>query len=104
MDIIIPTEICGVFFGQKENEGEMNMKSTGIIRKVDELGRIVLPAELRRTMDICEKDELEIYIDSDRIVLQKFQPSCVFCASKQNLMRYRGKNICQDCIHNMGQD
>ena len=57
------------------------MKSTGIVRKVDELGRIVLPIELRSTLDIAERDELEIYMDNDRIVLQKFEPSCVFCAS-----------------------
>ena len=54
------------------------MKSTGIIRKVDELGRIVLPIELRRTLDISERDELEIYMENDRIILQKFEPACVF--------------------------
>ncbi len=77
------------------------MKSTGIIRKVDELGRIVLPIELRRTLDIMERDELEIYLDHDRIILQKFEPSCIFCGSSHGLVQYRGKNICQDCIHNM---
>lgn len=77
------------------------MKSTGIIRKVDELGRIVLPIELRRTMDIAVKDELEIYMDNNRIILQKFEPACIFCASSRNLVNYRGKNICQDCIANM---
>lgn len=79
------------------------MKSTGIIRKVDELGRIVLPIELRRTLDIAERDELEIYMEGDSIVLQKFEPSCVFCASSQGLLSYRGKNICQDCVRNMGK-
>lgn len=77
------------------------MKTTGIIRKVDELGRVVLPIELRRTMDIAVKDELEIYMDNDRIILQKFEPACIFCASSRNLVNYRGKNICQDCIANM---
>lgn len=77
------------------------MKSTGIIRKVDELGRIVLPIELRRTLDIAVKDELEIYMDNGRIILQKFEPTCIFCASSRNLVTYRGKNICQDCIANM---
>lgn len=77
------------------------MKSTGIIRKVDGLGRIVLPIELRRTMDIAVKDELEIYMDNNRIILQKFEPACIFCASSRNLVNYRGKNICQDCIANM---
>ena len=79
------------------------MKSTGIIRKVDELGRIVLPIELRRTLDIAERDELEIYMEGDRIVLQKFEPSCIFCASGRELVSYRGKNICQECIRSMGK-
>lgn len=79
------------------------MKSTGIIRKVDELGRIVLPIELRRTLDIAERDELEIFMEGDRIVLQKFEPSCVFCASSNGLVTYRGKNICHECIRNMGK-
>lgn len=77
------------------------MKSTGITRKVDELGRIVLPIELRRTLDIAVRDELEIYMESDHIVLQKFEPSCVFCGSSRNLMSYRGKNVCMDCVRNM---
>ena len=79
------------------------MKSTGIIRKVDELGRIVLPIELRRTLDIAERDELEIYMENDRIILQKFEPSCIFCSSSRHLVTYRGKNICQECIRNMGK-
>ena len=57
------------------------MKSTGITRKVDELGRIVLPIEMRRTLDIAERDELEIFVENDRIVLQKYEPSCIFCTS-----------------------
>ena len=77
------------------------MKSTGIIRKVDELGRIVLPIELRRTMDIAERDELEIFIEHDRVVLQKYEPSCVFCGSSQGLRNYRGKNVCQECVEKM---
>lgn len=77
------------------------MKSTGIVRKVDELGRIVLPIELRRIMDIAERDELEIYVEDDRIVLQKFEPSCVFCASVQDLVPYRNKKICRECISKM---
>ena len=62
------------------------MKSTGIVRKVDELGRIVLPIELRRTLDIAEKDALEIYVDGSTIVLKKFRPSCVFCDSSRDLV------------------
>ncbi|MCR4770979.1 MAG: AbrB/MazE/SpoVT family DNA-binding domain-containing protein, partial [Oscillospiraceae bacterium] len=55
------------------------MKTTGIVRQVDSLGRIVLPIELRRTLDIAERDSLEIYVEEDRIVLKKFAPSCIFC-------------------------
>ncbi len=74
------------------------MKSTGIVRKVDELGRIVLPIELRRTMDIAEKDAIEIYVDGSSIVLRKYEPTCVFCGDAKNVTNYRGKNICQSCI------
>ena len=55
------------------------MKSTGIVRKVDELGRIVLPIELRRTLDIAEKDAIEIYVDGESIILKKYEPTCIFC-------------------------
>ena len=74
------------------------MKSTGIVRKVDELGRIALPIELRRTLDIAEKDSMEIYIEGDSIILKKFQPACIFCDSSRDIINYRGKNVCSDCI------
>ncbi len=74
------------------------MKSTGIVRKVDELGRVVLPIELRRTMDIAERDKLEIFVDDDSIILRKFQPSCIFCDSVRDITTYKGKNICSSCI------
>ena len=77
------------------------MKSTGIVRKVDELGRIVLPIELRRTLDIAERDELEIYLDDDKVVLKKYEPSCIFCGSSCGLVTYHGRNVCMDCIENM---
>ena len=79
------------------------MKSTGIIRKVDDLGRIVLPIELRRTLDIAERDELEIYMENERIILQKFEPACIFCGSSRGLIAFRGKNVCQDCVKKMSQ-
>ena len=74
------------------------MKSTGIVRKVDELGRIVLPIELRRNLDIAEKDSLEIYMDGTSIILRKYEPSCVFCADAKNVINYKGKNICVNCL------
>ena len=74
------------------------MKSTGIVRKVDERGRIVLPIELRRTMDIAEKDAIEIYVDGASIILRKYEPTCVFCGDAKNVTNYRGKNICPSCL------
>ena len=74
------------------------MKSTGIVRKVDELGRIVLPIELRRTLDIAERDSLEIFVSDDSIILQKYHPTCVFCNSGRGVTSFRGKNICTACI------
>jgi len=79
------------------------MKSTGIVRKVDELGRIVLPIELRRTLDIAEKDALEIYVDGTSIVLKKYQPSCVFCDDPNDVVSFHGKNICSRCIRELTQ-
>jgi len=77
------------------------MKSTGIVRKVDELGRIVLPIELRRTLDIAERDELEIYLDDDKVVLKKYEPSCIFCGSSCGLVSYHGRNVCMERIENI---
>lgn len=74
------------------------MKSTGIVRKVDELGRIVLPMELRRTMEIQEKDSLEIYVDRESIVLKKYQPTCIFCDEASDITRFKERNICSNCL------
>ena len=76
------------------------MKATGIIRKVDELWRIVLPIELRRTLDIDVHDEMEIYIENDHVILRKYEHNCVFCSSAQNLVQYKGKYVCSKCIYN----
>jgi transcriptional pleiotropic regulator of transition state genes len=74
------------------------MISTGIVRKVDELGRVVLPKELRGTLDIDIKDPLEIYVDGKTILLKKYQPGCVFCGSVKDVSVYKAKNICPDCL------
>ena len=84
--------------GSIRYRGDGIVKSTGIVRKVDELGRIVLPIELRRTLDIAEKDSMEIYIEGDAIILRKYQPACIFCDSAKDIVSYRGKNVCSDCI------
>lgn len=74
------------------------MKSTGIVRKVDELGRIVLPIELRRTLDIAEKDALEIYVEGSSIILKKYRPNCIFCDSSKDIITFKGKNVCPKCL------
>lgn len=77
------------------------MKSTGIVRKVDELGRIVLPIELRRTLDIEVRDALEIYVDGSQIILKKYEPACIFCSNAKDIIHFKGKNICQKCMSEM---
>lgn len=73
------------------------MKSTGIIRRVDELGRVVIPIELRNKFGIAEKDPIEIYVEGSNIVLKKFEPNCVFCGNSKNLTEYKDKLICDKC-------
>ena len=74
------------------------MKATGIVRKVDELGRIVLPIEMRRTLDIAERDALEIYVEGSSVILKKYKPSCIFCDSTKEVTEFKGKNICPKCL------
>lgn len=74
------------------------MRSTGIVRKVDELGRIVIPIELRRTLDIEIKDALEIYVNSEEIILKKYQPSCIFCGEVKDVENFKNKKICKSCL------
>lgn len=76
----------------------MYVKSTGIVRRVDELGRIVLPAELRRTLNIAEKDSLEIYVEGSRIVLQKHEERCILCEKIKDLEEFKGKSVCRKCL------
>lgn len=73
------------------------MKSTGIVRKIDDLGRIVLPKELRRTLGIDDKDPLEIFIEDNTIILKKYQPACMFCGNARDVSTFKGKNICPAC-------
>jgi len=77
------------------------MKSTGVVRKVDELGRVVIPIELRRVLNISEKDPLEIYVDGDKIILKKYEPGCIFCGSADDVVNFKGKNVCKKCISEM---
>ena len=79
------------------------MKATGIVRKVDELGRVVLPIELRRTLGIEVKDSLEIFVNGSQIVLQKYEPCCIFCGSADNVQKRLGKNICASCLDDLAE-
>lgn len=74
------------------------MKSTGVVRQLDNLGRIVLPIELRRTLHIDVKDMLEVFVDGEDIVLRKYEPGCIFCGEGSNLVLYRQKPICRSCL------
>jgi transcriptional pleiotropic regulator of transition state genes len=74
------------------------MKATGIVRKVDVLGRIVLPIELRKTLDIEKEDPIEIFVDGDYILLKKYEPACIFCGNAKDVKRIREKNVCTDCL------
>lgn len=74
------------------------MKSTGIVRKLDELGRITLPIELRRTLEIGERDPLEIFIEEDRIILQKYEPTDIFTGDKEELFDFCGKKVSKESI------
>lgn len=77
------------------------MKATGVVRKVDELGRIVIPIELRRVMGIEIKDPIEIYTDSEKIILKKYAPACIFCGNAEGVTDYKGKLICKKCLAEM---
>ena len=77
------------------------MKSTGIVRNIDELGRIVVPKEIRKKLGIANTDPVEIYVDGDKIILTKYIPVCHFCSGSENIVEYKGKQICKSCIEEL---
>lgn len=77
------------------------MKSTGIVRKIDNLGRVVLPIELRRVFDIDREDPVEIFVDDNYIMLKKYQPACIFCGDAKDVIDYKSKKICVSCLEEM---
>ena len=79
------------------------MKATGMIRQLDPLGRVVLPIELRRTLDIGPKDMLEIFVEGTSVILHKYEPDCLFCGSSRDLISYKDKMICVRCLKEMKQ-
>ncbi|MCW6059748.1 AbrB/MazE/SpoVT family DNA-binding domain-containing protein [Clostridium sporogenes] len=78
------------------------MKSIGVVRKMDQLGRIVIPMELRRILNIAEKDALEIYTEGEQIILKKYEPCCIFCGEAKEVINFKGKNICKSCLKELG--
>lgn len=77
------------------------MKATGIVRKVDELGRVVIPIELRNKFDIKVKDPIEIFVDANAIVLKKYEPNCIFCGGTKDLVEHNEKLVCKKCIEKL---
>ena len=77
------------------------MKATGVVRRVDELGRVVLPCELRKVMHIRDRDSLEVFVDGDRIVLKKYEPACTFTGSADDLVEYKGRRVSKQAIREM---
>ena len=80
------------------------MKSTGIVRKIDDLGRMVIPKELRDKMDINRKDPMEVFVDNDSIVLKKYQPGCFLCGNIDNTKEIKGKIICEQCLKEISEE
>jgi len=79
-------------------KGEINMKSTGIVREIDKVGRIVIPKEIRSNLQINDNDPMEIFIDNDCIVIRKYEPSCIFCKSVKEVITYHDRKICRECL------
>ena len=88
---------------QKESAHDSGIKSTGIVRRIDDLGRLVLPKELRYTLDILERDELEVFTQGEYILLRKYSPACVFCGNEDSVQQFKGKCVCTGCIQTLPQ-
>ena len=80
------------------------MKSTGMVRRIDELGRIVIPKEIRKKLEINIKDPMEIYVDGRAITLKKVEDNCVFCGNNKNLINFKDKLICQKCLDSLNKE
>ena len=74
------------------------MKSTGVVRRIDDLGRIVLPIEIRKNLNIGNRDAVEIFIDEDKVILKKYEPACIFCDNADDVILYRNKLVCRECV------
>lgn len=79
------------------------MKSKGILKSVDELGRIVLPKTMRENLGIDIRDKVELFVEGDRIILQKYVPACIFCDATENIVLFNGKRLCAECLEGLKQ-
>lgn len=80
------------------------MKSTGIVRPVDKMGRVVIPKEIRKMLKVeNDVDSFEIYMEDDRIILKKFQPTCIFCDSLADSVQFGGYSVCKNCISKLDE-
>ncbi len=79
------------------------MKSTGMVRDIDEMGRIVIPKELRKAFDMNVKDPVEIFTDGDCVILKKYNPGCTFCGSVNGLRMFKQKLVCDDCAEALNE-
>lgn len=77
------------------------MKRTGIIREVDELGRVILPKEVRKTMNLSDKDSVQLFTANHKIIMQKHEPGCIFCNETEDVIVYKGKSVCKGCLNKM---
>ncbi len=77
------------------------MKPVGIVRQIDGLGRVVIPKELRRILDVSEGDSFELFIEDNTIIMRKYQPACIICGNAKNIVTFKGRNFCPDCIKEM---
>ena len=77
------------------------MKATGIVRPIDELGRVVIPKELRKVFQIKNRDSMEIFVEKDMIILKKYEPACIFCGNAKDVEHIHGKNVCRNCLDEM---
>lgn len=95
---------CILCLSNYAEQGEILLKSTGIVRRADTLGRVVIPIELRKTLGIAVKDSLEIFVDNEKIILKKYEPGCLFCGSTNHIRSYSDRLVCQKCIDKMAAE
>lgn len=80
-------------------KGVVLMKDTGVVRKIDPLGRLVIPIEVRRELGLNENEPVEMYVENKRVIIEKYNPSCLICGETENVKKINEKSICDSCIN-----